>query len=67
MAGDFTLQYAEYHTYGTLHYQFMQMHHPVDQELNILFTDGHVDTTIIEEPPNHLASSHYQIVRPGSR
>ena len=67
MVGDFTIQYAEYVTYGSNHYQFMQMHDPLKQDLNILFVDGHVDSTTMRNRPYHLINGDYNLIRPNIR
>ena len=65
MAGDFTLQYPEFFTASPgLHYAFLQMHDPRRYDTNLLFTDGHIGSHELREPPEHLRNSEYHIVRP---
>ena len=64
MAGDFTLIYADYFTYGKpQHLIRTQMHHSTDFVCNMLFVDGHVDEIKMKRSPSHLANPEYRMVR----
>ena len=65
MAGDFTIQFAEFLTYSTHHY--MQMHDPISQDLNMLFVDGHIGAITMRPKPDHLVNSDYHCIHPGTR
>ena len=64
MAGDFTVSYAEFFTYGQPHYAYMQMHDPIKYEANLAFVDGHVASKKLKSAPDHLRNQDYAIVRP---
>lgn len=62
MAGDFTVSWAEFFTYGAPHYAYLQMHHPIKYEANLAFVDGHVESKTLKAEPEHLRNQHYAIV-----
>ena len=64
MAGDFTLSYPEFFTYGQPHYAYLQTHDPVKYECNLAFVDGHVASKILKASPDHLRNNEYSIVLP---
>ncbi len=65
MAGDFTIAYAEYFTFGKpQNYGAVQMHHPLKYEANLLFVDGHLAAKTLKPEPNHLRNADYSMVRP---
>ena len=64
MAGDFTVSYAEYFTYGLQHLAYVQMHDPIKFDANLAFVDGHVSSTTLKPAPNHLRNQDYAIVGP---
>jgi hypothetical protein len=64
MAGDFTVAYAEYFTFGKpQNYSATRMHDPVKYEANLVFVDGHLAPKILRPEPNHLRNPDYTIVR----
>jgi len=63
MAGDFTVSYAEFFTYGAPNYAYLQMHDPIKYEANVAFVDGHVAAKTMKPAPNHLRNGDYTIVR----
>jgi len=64
MAGDFTVSYAEFFTYGAPNYAYLQMHDRIKYEANLAFVDGHVASKTLKPAPNHLRNEDYAIVRP---
>ena len=64
MAGDFTILYPEFYTVQRwidwmLH---SQVHSREDYDLNILFVDGHVTETEIQEQPDHVMNREYELL-----
>jgi len=65
MAGDFTVSYVEYFTFGKpQNYAAMQMHDPKRYDANLLFVDGHLASKTMKPEPDHLRNRDYAIVRP---
>lgn len=64
MAADATIKYAEYEVNGSLWpwYTFAQMHDRETNELNILFVDGHVNKSEVQEYPDHFRNREYNLV-----
>jgi prepilin-type N-terminal cleavage/methylation domain-containing protein/prepilin-type processing-associated H-X9-DG protein len=63
MGGDFTILYVEYftHTPQIGHFVKATTHSINKQDCNLLFADGHVISTVIQPPPNHLDTADYRM------
>ncbi len=68
MAGDRTIFHAYYFTFypgsGTFDWFLdMKIHDPESYLTNLVFTDGHVQSLVLHESPEHFRNSEYRLVR----
>ena len=65
MGGDFTIFYPEYFQFrgGLKWMRNSQIHSEEDdQDLNMLFVDGHVVQTTMQDPPDHIMNRGYELL-----